>query len=252
MDLFHAEHFQEVFDTIRELRPLTDLELNDDDITFNIPVDRPSKVICLGLNYAGHAKEGGQKPPKEPIIFPKASSCLAHHQATILMPGDVGRVDHEAELAIVIGKTGSKISESEANDYIAGYTLLNDVTARAMQKEDIASGKPWFRSKSLDTFGPVGPFLVPRSLIKDPHNLDMTLTVNGEIRQKTNTGNMIFSIPEVISYISKFMTLNPGDIISTGTPEGISELHDGDICELTIPEIGTLRNFAFSAPPLFK
>ncbi|MCI0513287.1 fumarylacetoacetate hydrolase family protein [candidate division KSB1 bacterium] len=221
-----------------------------DEINYRVPVERPSKILCLGRNYVAHAKETGHDAPQSPIFFCKASSSLIPHQGTILIPAGIGRVDHEVELAVVIGKTGHAIPENKAWEYVAGYTILNDVTARTLQKNDMAASNPWFRSKSLDTFGPIGPFLVPKSLIPEPHQLTIQLKVNAEIRQQANTAQMIFKIPELIAYISKYMTLNSGDIISTGTPAGISPLADGDIVEAEIMGLGLLRNFVLDAPAL--
>jgi len=145
-------------------------------------------------------------------------------------------------LALIISKTGKNIAESKAYEYIAGYTIMNDVTARAMQIHDIENKMPWTRTKSFDTFGPIGPAIVPTKLISNPHQLDITVKVNGEIRQHANTSQMIFKIPELIQYISRHMTLSPGDIIATGTPEGVSELHDGDVVTVAIDQIGMLEN----------
>lgn len=247
LDFFHAENLAEVMTTIQEVRPLSDLEVKG-EYSYLPPINRPNKVLCLGRNYAAHAAESGLSVPEVPIIFSKAPSSLLPHQGTILMPPDAGRVDHEAELAVVIGKTGKNISINDAWDYVAGYTLFNDVTARDMQIADMKESNPWFLSKSFDTFGPIGPGIVPRDILTDPHHLAITLKVNGEIRQKSNTSMMIFNIPEIITYITKYVTLNAGDIISTGTPEGISPLDDGDIIEIEIEEIGLLRNFAVSLP----
>jgi len=247
LDFFHADNLEEVMTTIKEVRPLSDLEVNQ-EYAYLIPIDRPTKVLCLGRNYAAHAAESGLTVPDVPIIFAKAPSSLLPHQGTILMPAGAGRIDHEAELAVVIGQTGSKIPLSAARDYIAGYTLFNDVTARDMQIADMKKSDPWFLSKSFDTFGPIGPGIVPRDRIADPQHLEIQLKVNGEIRQHSNTSKMIFSIPEIIAYISRYVTLNAGDIISTGTPEGISPLADGDMVEVEIEQIGLLRNFAVTIP----
>lgn len=249
LDYFSSSTFIEALQTISELRPLSDLQISD-DVTYDIPISRPSKVICLGRNYAAHARESGNEPPTEPILFAKAPSSLTPHQGTILIPKGMGRVDHEVELAVIIGKTGKAIPESKAMDYVAGYSIINDITARERQIADIKASQPWFLSKSLDTFGPIGPYLVPKDQIADPHKLDITLKINGEIRQKSNTSYMIFKIPQLIAYISRFMTLNCGDIIATGTPEGISPIKDGDIVEAEIPEIGILRNFVFDSPAI--
>ncbi len=208
------------------------------------PVPQTGKIVCLGRNYAAHAKESGSEIPTEPIIFVKTRSTVIGPEEKILLPEGVGRVDHEIELAVVIGKRAARVPKAEAFSYVAGYTILNDVTARAMQKQDIEARKPWYRSKNFDTFGPMGPCLVTQKEIGIPIELELTLRVNGDVRQRSNTRNMIFNIPTLIEYISQWITLEPGDLISTGTPEGISELHAGDVVEAEIEKIGLLRNFA--------
>jgi len=213
------------------------------EFKYSIPVPRPSKIICLGRNYQAHIKELAHKVPDEPILFSKASSTLIAHNEEIIIPSWLeGRIDHEAELAVIIGKIGKNIPEDEALNYLAGYTIINDVTARDMQKKDLKNSNPWFRSKSLDTFSPLGPFVVPADEIDDPHNLNIKLKLNNKIRQNATTADMIFKIPAIIAYISKYMTLQPGDIIATGTPEGVSEIKDGDNIEITISKLGVLKN----------
>jgi len=210
---------------------------------YELPVARPSKLICLGRNYVDHVNEFKGKLPAEPLFFAKASSSLIAHKDEIIIPSWLTeRVDHEAELAFIIGKVGRNIPESEAMSYIAGFTIINDITARKMQHEDMKEGNPWFRSKSIDTFCPCGPCIVPVDSITNPHNLNIELKVNGETRQKANTKDMIFTIPVIIAYISKYMTLQPGDIISTGTPAGVSGIKSGDEIEISIEKIGTLKN----------
>ena len=213
------------------------------EFKYSIPVPRPSKIICLGRNYRAHVKELKHTVPDEPILFSKATSTLIAHNEEIIIPSWLeGRIDHEAELAVIIGKIGKNIPEDEALNYLAGYTIINDVTARDMQKKDLKNSNPWFRSKSLDTFSPLGPFVVPADEIDDPHNLNIKLKLNNKIRQNANTADMIFKIPEIIAYISKYMTLQPGDIIATGTPEGVSEIKEGDNIEITLSKIGVLKN----------
>lgn len=210
---------------------------------FDVPIARPSKIICLGRNYSAHAKELNHAVPKEPVFFAKAPSALIPHEADIVIPQWLdSRVDHEAELAVVIGKTGRNIPREESMDYIAGYTIINDVTARTVQKEDMDKSDPWFRSKSIDTFCPMGPFLVPVDDIVDPQQLDIRLTVNGQERQHANTSDMLFPIEKLLATISQYMTLYPGDVIATGTPEGVSPIQDGDVVEITISGLGTLKN----------
>jgi len=210
---------------------------------YNLPIARPSKIIGMGRNYKAHAKELDHKIPEEPIFFCKAPSSLLPHDSNIIIPYWLdSRVDHEAELGLIIGKEARNISIEDALSFVAGYTIINDVTARSIQKKDLDEKKPWFRSKSLDTFCPMGPFLVPSDQISDPHALEIRLTVNGHVKQKSTTSSMIFSIPEIVSYLSGFMTLQPGDIIATGTPHGVSPIKDGDCIETTITGLGTLRN----------
>jgi len=241
LGLFNYDDIIEVISTVKNLRSLDDLKIQG-LVQYDIPVARPQKMICLGRNYQKHAEEFKNPPPKEPIIFAKLTSSLIPHEGTIIMPRNVGRVDHEGELALVISKTGKNIAESKAYEYVAGYTIMNDVTARALQIQDIENKLPWTRTKGIDTFGPVGPAIVPTKLISNPHQLDIAVKVNGEIRQQANTSQMIFKIPELIHYISRYMTLSPGDIIATGTPEGVSELHHGDVVTVAIDQIGKLEN----------
>ncbi len=211
--------------------------------TFEVPILNPQKIICLGLNYAKHAKEFGVAKPKLPLIFAKLPSSLQSHGKPVIIPSfEQGRVDHEIELAIVIGKKGKKISQEQAEKYIAGYTILNDMTARTQQKKDMQTGKPWVTFKSYDTFTPLGPYFTPQDFIVDPHNLELLLTVNGKSKQHSNTSDMILKIPGIIEYVSKYFTLYPGDIIATGTPEGISGVKDGDDVEAFIEGIGSLKN----------
>jgi len=241
LDYFSRETFMEVIDTVKEFRTLDDLKVGD-NIRYDVPMSRPQKILCLGRNYKKHAEEFGNKVPAEPIIFSKLPSTLLPHDGLIRIPEDVGRVDHEVELAVIISKSGYRIGEGRAMDYVAGYTIANDVTAREMQKKDMSQQKPWMLSKGLDTFCPMGPYLIPRDIVYDPHTLEIKLRVNNEMRQHTNTGDMVYKIPELISYISKFVTLQPGDIICTGTPEGVSPIAPGDLVEAEIEGLGILRN----------
>lgn len=204
---------------------------------------KPGKIICLGLNYKSHADEGGWNVPSEPIYFEKSSSCIIPNLATVIIPEGIGRVDPEVELAVIIGKTCKNIDITTAENCIAGYTILNDVTARDMQKADQGKKYPWFRSKSMDTFCPVGPWLVTKDEIDWKDNLKIQLRINGQLKQNSSTKNMIFQIPEIMVSIARYITLYPGDIISTGTPEGISPIKDGDVVECEIEKIGILKNF---------
>jgi len=216
------------------------------DVVLRAPVPRPGKVIAVGLNYRDHSIESGAKePPKTPMIFAKfSSSVVGPGEAIVLPPGDA-QVDYEAEMGVVIGKKGRGISAAEAYQYVAGYLPLNDVSARAWQFAD----KQWVRGKSCDTFCPIGPSLTTRDEIADPHALAICARVNGVTLQNSNTGKMIFRVPELIEFISQAITLEPGDIIATGTPEGVGVfrtppifLKAGDVVEIEIQGLGVLRN----------
>jgi 2,4-diketo-3-deoxy-L-fuconate hydrolase len=209
------------------------------------PVARPSKILCVGLNYVDHARETGATPPPEPVLFMKSSTALVGPNDDIIIPRNSTKTDWEVELAVVIGKKASYVEEADAHNYIAGYALHNDVSEREFQLE--RSGT-WDKGKGCDTFAPVGPFLATPDEIADVDNLQLWLTVNGQPMQDGTTANLIFRIPFLISYISQFMTLLPGDIISTGTPAGVGlgmnppvYLKPGDVVELGIDGLGTSR-----------
>lgn len=211
------------------------------DPPFLIPF-HPGKVVAIGRNYRAHVAEFDNQMPTEPIFFAKApSACIGPDEAIVVQQWH-GRVDHEGELGVLIGKRARNVSVEDARSCIAGYTIVNDVTARDIQKKDIGTGNPWFRSKSIDTFCPLGPVAALADALPWPVTVDIEVRVNGEIRQKSNTAKFIFPIPELIAAVSKFMTLEPGDLIATGTPEGVSPIHDGDHVAVSIPEIGVLRN----------
>jgi 5-oxopent-3-ene-1,2,5-tricarboxylate decarboxylase/2-hydroxyhepta-2,4-diene-1,7-dioate isomerase len=211
---------------------------------------KPTKIICLGLNYKDHIEETrpGQALPTEPVIFTKSLNCLIQNKEPIIYPKYLyenrkyNRVDYEAELAFIIKDRCKHVSLESTYDHILGYTIFNDVTARKMQVRDYTSNKPWYRSKSFDTFGPIGPKIVDTNEISDPHALNIELKLNGDIKQSSNTKHLLFNIPEILNYISQFFTMEPGDIIATGTPSGISPVKPGDLIEATIEKIGTLSN----------
>lgn len=206
------------------------------------PLPRPHRIFGIGRNYAEHARElGNAVPEDEPIVFLKASSSVIAPYDPIVL-GNVGRVDFEGELLAVVGVGGKNIAEDNALKHIAGYTLFNDVTARDMQRAAQEKKRPWFMAKSLDTFGPMGPYLLTADEVPDPHNLQLTLTVNGETRQNGSTSDMIFSLPFLVSYLSRYFALEPGDVIATGTPSGVGPLNAGDTVAITIEPIGTLSN----------
>jgi 2-keto-4-pentenoate hydratase/2-oxohepta-3-ene-1,7-dioic acid hydratase in catechol pathway len=218
----------------------------DRDTRLGPPVVRPSKIVCIGLNFRDHAAETGAEIPKEPVIFFKATSSLVGPDDDLVTPRGAVKVDWEVELAVVIAARASYVSREDAPRHVAGYALHNDYSERSFQLE---RGGQWSKGKSADTFAPLGPFLATADEVADPHQLGMWLTVNGEIRQKSTTANMIFDVPTLVSYLSQFMTLLPGDVISTGTPAGVGlgikpepkYLKVGDVVELGIEGLGRSR-----------
>ncbi len=209
------------------------------------PIPCPSKVTGVGLNYASHAHEQGKEPPGRPVFFMKSVNVICGPGDPIVLPPNSAQVDYEAEFAVVIGKGGRRISEEDAYEHIAGYMILNDVSARDMQYSD----RQWFRGKSCDTFGPTGPWIVTRDELADPHRLRIFLTLNGKTMQDSNTGDMIFKIPYLVSYLSQSLTWEVGDILSTGTPGGVGHyrqpqvfLKPGDTVSITVEGLGTLVN----------
>ncbi len=209
------------------------------------PCARPSKIVCVGMNYEAHARETGGEPPKEPVIFFKATSAITGPFDDIMLPKDGDKTDWEVELAVVIGKRASHVTEAAALDHVAGYVLHNDVSERAFQME---RGGQWVKGKSADTFAPLGPWITTADEIADPNTLHLWLDLNGERVQDSNTTDFIFNVQECISYISRFMTLLPGDVISTGTPSGVGlgmkpnrYLKAGDVVELGVDGLGSSK-----------
>jgi 2-keto-4-pentenoate hydratase/2-oxohepta-3-ene-1,7-dioic acid hydratase in catechol pathway len=209
------------------------------------PLVRPSKIICVGLNYSKHANESGMDVPKEPVLFFKSTTSIIGPYDDVIIPKNSNKTDWEVELAIVIGKKASYIDAGQVKDHIFGYVLHNDISERSFQLE--REGQ-WVKGKSCDTFAPLGPYLVTKDEIKNANNLNLWLKLNGEIMQKSNTSDFIFKINEVVSYISQFMTLLPGDIISTGTPSGVGLgfdppkfLKNNDIMELSVEGLGVSK-----------
>ncbi len=213
-----------------------------------VPVN-PTKIVAVGLNYRSHAGEirPGDEEPEEPVLFIKPSTTVIGPDEEIVVPPDIGRVDYEAELAVVIKEKARNVTMEEAEKYILGYTCLNDVTARDLQKKD----KQWTRAKGFDTFAPIGPWIVPAEYF-DPSEVEVVTRLNGTEVQRGNTKDMIFPIPFLISYISRIMTLNPGDIISTGTPRGVGPIKPGDIVEVEVEGIGVLRNPVVKGPAFYE
>jgi 2-keto-4-pentenoate hydratase/2-oxohepta-3-ene-1,7-dioic acid hydratase in catechol pathway len=249
---FGQDYNEEFFaaDGLTKLRKFLDENKNNltqlpADVKLASPIARPSKIVCIGLNYADHAKETGATPPPEPVIFMKATTALCGPFDDIVIPKNSVKTDWEVELAVVIGKRASYVTEQEAMDHVAGYALHNDISEREFQIE--RSGT-WDKGKGCDTFAPLGPYLVTKDEIDNVDQLRLWLTVNGKIMQDGNTANFIFKVPFVISYLSQFMTLLPGDVISTGTPAGVGlgfkppvYLKPGDVVELGIDGLGTSK-----------
>lgn len=209
------------------------------------PIPLTSKIVCVGLNYRDHAEESGQPVPETPILFSKFSNSIVGHGTPIRVPADVTQPDYEAELAVVIGRQAHRVRESEALDHVLGYTCLNDVSARDFQFSD----GQWVRGKSLDTFCPIGPWIVTTEEIPDPQNLSISCVLNGETVQDSSTEQMVFSVAELVTFISRWITLEPGDVIATGTPPGVGFarqpprfLADGDVVDVEVEGIGRLTN----------
>ena len=219
-------------------------------VRYGAPIGRPSKIICIGLNYGDHAAESGMELPPEPVIFFKASSAYSGPNDDLVIPRGSEKTDWEVEIAFVIGKRASYVSEADAPSHLAGYVLHNDYSERAFQLERAGQ---WVKGKSCDTFAPLGPFLATPDEIEDADNLNMWLDVNGERKQESNTSNLHFKIPFILHYLSQFMTLLPGDVISTGTPGGVGlgldppqYLKPGDVVELGVEGLGQQRQEAIA------
>jgi len=224
-----------------------------EDAYWFAPVPRPGKIVCVGLNYRDHAEESGLAVPKVPVIFSKFSTCVIAPGEPVVIPTTSERVDYEAELAIVIGRRAKHVSASRAYEYVLGYTAFNDVTARDFQFGD----GQWQRGKSCDTFAPMGQTIVTTDEIPDPHTLRITLELNGTVMQESNTDQLIFRVPEMIEFISASITLEPGDVVATGTPAGVGFarkppvfLKPGDKMEVDIERIGRLGNPIVAAEPI--
>ena len=220
--------------------------VDEREAAIKAPVSSPPKIICLGLNYRDHAEESGAEIPDEPIIFMKPRTCIVGPMEPVVKPRFVEKLDYEVELAVIIGRRGKNISVSEAAEYIFGYTVFNDISARDIQFKD----GQWTRGKSFDTFAPMGPCIITQGQMGDPYDLRLRTWVNGEIRQDSSTRMMVFNVYEVVHHLSRVMTLEPCDIIATGTPGGVAAfmkpeprfLKPGDIVEAEIEKIGRLRN----------
>jgi 2-keto-4-pentenoate hydratase/2-oxohepta-3-ene-1,7-dioic acid hydratase in catechol pathway len=216
-----------------------------DGVRLGAPVPRPGQIICVGLNYKDHADEQGTPYPKAPLLFAKSPVSAVGPADNVIYPEVVEQLDYEVELGVIIGRVAKNVSAASAKDYIAGYSVFNDVSARCCQFGD----KQWFRGKSFDTFAPFGPALVTPDEVGDPQNLALSCKVNGEVRQNSNTSKMIFSVAEIIAYITRGITLQPGDVLATGTPSGVGVffkppklLKRGDVVELEVEKLGKVVN----------
>lgn len=219
--------------------------LDPERTTLLSPIPRPPKLICIGLNYRDHAAESKSAIPDVPTVFSKFHTAVTGHRHPIVLPKDTSKPDYEAEFAVVIGRGGRRIPEASWREHVFGYTIVNDVSARDVQ----AATSQWMLSKTFDTFAPIGPAIVTADEIEDPHTLDLSLALNGEVMQSSNTRNLIFGVPKLIAHLSSVFTLEPGDVIATGTPAGVGFarkpprwLKPGDECRVRIEKIGELVN----------
>jgi 2-keto-4-pentenoate hydratase/2-oxohepta-3-ene-1,7-dioic acid hydratase in catechol pathway len=224
-----------------QVRPLS-------DVTFLAPIARPPKIVALGRNYADHARELGNEVAPDPPIFFKPPSSVVGPGEAIVLPPESREVHYEAELAVVIARRGVRVPARHALEIVGGYTALNDVTARDLQREDVERRRPFDRAKSFDTFCPLGPVVATPRAVPDPDRLRVTLRLNGEVRQDASTSEMILSVARVVEYVSRYMSLEPGDVIATGTPAGVGPLRPGDVVEVEVEGVGVLRNPVVAHP----
>src|SRR5215213_4087238 len=240
-DFLFGGWLEEIADKQNEL----EYDIGIDEVELLTPLPNPPKIICLAFNYYDHARDAGLTPTEEPVIFLKPTTALNSPHGTVVSPSYVKRLDYEAEIAVIMGKRIKKVSEEESLDAVFGYMIFHDVSARDIQFRD----KQFTRGKSIDTFAPCGPWITTKDEISDPQNLKILTKVNGEIRQNSTSSKMVIPIKKIISSLSQLMTLEPGDIISTGTPAGVAMsmnnpkyLKDGDLVEISIEKLGTIRN----------
>lgn len=212
------------------------------DMVFEPPVASCSKICCLALNYTAHAEESRLEVPPAPVLFFKPPSALVGHLAEVRPPARTKHVEHEVELAVVIGRTCRDVDPGDWRSVVAGYTIINDMTARDLQLASMGRSEPWDHSKAFDTFAPLGPYLVTQEEVPDPHELQLLLSVAGEVRQQAHTSQMVYGIPQLLADLTDGMTLCPGDVIATGTTAGIAPVRDGDVMHATVTGLGTLTN----------
>jgi|FaiFalFF_MnMetaG_3_1042247.scaffolds.fasta_scaffold00206_6 2-keto-4-pentenoate hydratase/2-oxohepta-3-ene-1,7-dioic acid hydratase in catechol pathway len=236
-----AQQVPEGVDLGAQVRPLSEL-------TVLAPLPHPPKIVALGRNYVEHARELGNEATEDPPLFFKPPSSIVGPGEAIVIPPESQEVHHEVELAVVIARRGVRVPAEHALDLVGGYTVLNDVTARDLQREDIQRRRPFDRAKSFDTFCPLGPAVATPGSVPNPDRLRVTLRVNGQVRQDAWTSEMILSVPRILEYVSRYMSLEPGDIIATGTPAGVGPLRPGDVVEAEIEGIGVLRNPVVAYP----
>ena len=239
-DLLNVDFLGDVMECMSKDGLIADITVSG-EYTTNVPL-YPGKIIAVGQNYQKHIKEMNNTVPELPVIFGKWPSTVIGQGAPILKPSWIGKMSYEAELAFVVGKRAKNVKAAEAMQYVTGYTCLNDITARDLQGKDRAVKNPWMQAKNFDTFAPIGPCILPAGMVKEPVEIGVQCKVNGEMRQDGNTRDFIFDIPTVIEYITKIMALEPGDIVTTGTPEGVGAIEPGDVVEVICEGIGTLTN----------
>ena len=237
---FNLEYFGEILEFVEKHGFMSELTVKD-TYTVNSPL-YPGKIIALGYNYVKHIQEMNNKVPEKPVLFGKWPSTIIGQGEPIIKPAGIGMMSYEAELAFIVGKRAKDVPATDAMDYIAGFTCLNDITARDVQREDRSISLPWMPSKNYDTFSPLGPCVLLSGMVKAPVEIGVQSKVNGELRQNGNTRDFIFDIPTVFEYITKIMTLDPCDIVTTGTPEGVGSIEPGDTVTISCEGIGELSN----------
>lgn len=242
-----AEELSRLIDEYRATAPAQERLIPVDEAVFAVPVANAQKLIGAALNYADHAAEGNLEVPTTPVFFFLPPSSLLPHKEAVILPSGSDRVDFEVELGMVIGREARNVPAHRWREYVAGFTIVNDITDRAMQLAAMDKGEPWDLSKALDTFSPCGPYLVPTASVPDPNDLALSLRIGDRVLQSARTSQMVFDVGRLLEMLSSFMTLTPGDIIATGTPSGIGPVVDGEVMEAAIDGLGVLVNPAVAA-----